>query len=85
MDRPNAWKGYTEQDLEELERFADGYIDFISQCKTERACCDRAVEMAKEAGYISLEQARDQGRTLVAGDRIYAVNRGKNVILVQLG
>ena len=34
MDRPNAWKGYTEQDLEELERFADGYIDFISQCKT---------------------------------------------------
>lgn len=85
MDRPNAWKGYTEQDLEELERFADGYIDFISQCKTERACCDRAVEMAREAGYISLEQAREQGRTLVAGDRIYAVNRGKNVILVQLG
>ena len=85
MERPNAWKTYTEDDLSKLDELANGYIDFISECKTERACCVRAVEMAREAGYISLDEARDLGRNLMAGDRVYAVNHGKSVILAQLG
>ena len=85
MERPNAWKGYTEDDLRQLEELASGYIDFISECKTERACCERAVKMAREAGYISIEEARESGKSLKPGDCVYAVNHGKSIVMVQLG
>ncbi len=85
MERPNAWKTYDENDLRQLDELANGYIDFISDCKTERACCARAVEMAREAGYISLKEARERGGRLEPGARVYAVNHGKSIILIQLG
>lgn len=85
MERQNAWKTYTEDDLGKLDSLARDYIEFISDCKTERACCARAEEMARGAGYVSLEEARDQGKALKPGARVYAVNHGKAIVLVQLG
>ena len=85
MERPNAWKSYNDLDLSRLEEIAKGYIDFISDCKTERACCARAEELARAAGYISLEEAAQLGRALQAGDCVYAVNHGKSIILAQIG
>ena len=38
MERKNAWKTYGDEDLAALERVAAGYIDFISENKTEREC-----------------------------------------------
>jgi len=85
MERPNAWKTYSEDDLAQLGQLTDGYIDFISDCKTERACCARAVEMAREAGYISLDEARKSGEKLAPGARVYTVNHDKSIIMVQIG
>ena len=34
MERETAWKRYGEAELEELERLAAGYIDFISENKS---------------------------------------------------
>ena len=36
MERESAWKRYDEDQLAELEQLAAGYIDFISENKTER-------------------------------------------------
>ena len=36
MERKNAWKTYSPQQLEELNQLADGYREFISRNKTER-------------------------------------------------
>ncbi|MBP5313550.1 MAG: aminopeptidase [Eggerthellaceae bacterium] len=85
MDREIAWKKYDESDLEALSGLADEYIEFISQNKTERECCKTAVAMAKEHGYISLDEAIASGKKLACGDKVYAVSKGKAVILVQLG
>lgn len=85
MERPNAWKDYTEEQLDQLHYLCEGYKAFISENKTERECCAAAVAMAEEAGYVSLESRIEEGRSLVPGDKVYAVNRDKTLMLLQLG
>ena len=85
MERKNAWKSYSAKDEKAIEALAADYIDFISDCKTERECAARAIELARAAGYISLDEARKAGKTLKEGDRVYDDIFGKAVILVQIG
>jgi len=85
MERKNAWKTYDDGDLERLDKLTAGYIEYISTCKTERECAARAIEMAREAGYVSLKEARAAGTQLQPGSRVYADNHGKGIILFQLG
>lgn len=85
MDRPNAWKEYTEEQLDQLHYLCEGYKAFISENKTERECCAAAVAMAEEAGYVSLESRIEAGERLVPGDKVYAVNRDKTLMLLHLG
>lgn len=85
MERPNAWKNYTPAQLEELERLATDYRAFISENKTERLCCATAVQMAEEAGYVNLSDTIAAGRKVAAGDKVYAVNHGKSLLLANIG
>ena len=85
MERPNAWKGYGEEQLADLNRICEDYKSFISDNKTERECCAAAVELARAAGYEGLEERIASGAPLSAGDKVYAVNRGKTLMLVHLG
>ena len=85
MERKNAWNTYDENAMKELEQVTEQYRRFISEGKTERECAQLTVEMAKEHGYISLEEAVASGRQLKAGDKIYAVHKKKLVILFEIG
>ncbi len=85
MEGRNAGKQYGGADLAQVERLAADYIDFISANKTERECAAKAVEMARAAGYRSLDEAVASGKRLAPGDKVYAHTHGKSVILVQLG
>ena len=85
MERPNAWKSYTAEQLDELHYLCEGYKAFISDNKTERECCATAIDMAREAGYVDLDDVVAEGRGLKAGDKVYAVNRAKSLMLVNLG
>ena len=85
MERPNAWKDYTPEQLDELHYLCEGYKAFISDNKTERECCAASVAMAEEAGYVSLASRIASGEPLRAGDKVYAVNRGKSLMLLHLG
>ena len=85
MERKNAWKDYSSTDLKEIDMLCTGYIDFLSSCKTERECTKRTIELAKEKGYISIEEAVENGRELKPGDKIYAACMCKSVILFNIG
>ena len=85
METTNAWKKYTSEDLEKLQSFTEGYRKFISENKTERECAASAIKLAEAAGYIKLSDAIAAGKTLKAGDKVYADIRGKSVIFVQIG
>ena len=85
MERESAWKRYDEDQLAELEQLASGYIDFISENKTEREFAAAAIRSAEAAGYESLDAAIAAGRKLACGDKVWASMRGKAIILLQLG
>ncbi len=85
MERESAWKRYDDDQLAELEQLAQGYIDFISENKTEREFAAAAIRSAEAAGYESLGAAISAGKKLVCGDKVWASMRGKAIILLQLG
>ncbi len=85
MERPNAWKAYTDEDRAALEELCGAYRAFISAHKTERECVTGAVELARAAGYIDLAEAVREGRALKPGDKVYAVSHLKTLMLVNLG
>ena len=85
MERKNAWKEYSEKDLQELEFLCKDYRTFLSECKTERECTKDIIKRAKEKGYIDIEEAVKKGEPLKAGDKVYAVCMNKSVALFNIG
>ena len=85
MERRNAWKEYTEEEVEELNALSREYRNFLDEGKTERECAKLAVRMAQEAGYRDLARIVENGEVLKAGDKVYSVNMKKSVALFQIG
>ena len=85
MERKNAWKKYSDEDKNNVFTFADEYKTFISECKTERECVKKAVELAEKAGYRDLQEIIAANETLKAGDKVYAVNMKKAIVLFNIG
>lgn len=85
MERKNAWEKYTPSDLKKVNSFAKDYKEFISECKTERLCVKKAVELAEAAGYRDLQEVIDKNQKLKAGDKVYAVNMKKSIVLFNIG
>ncbi len=85
MERKNAWTTYSPEQTSELEEFSRAYTSFISENKTERECASAAIALAEAAGYTNLNDLIAAGATLEPGARVYASNRGKSLILIELG
>lgn len=85
MERENAWKKYDEQGKQKVFAFSDEYKDFLTKCKTERECVDEIIEEAKQHGYVSLDEIIKAGTKIKAGDKIYANNMGKSIVLYHMG
>ena len=85
MERKNAWKTYDEAQMKELQQLNADYINFLSECKTERECVKDTVRRVEEKGYISIEKAMEENKTLQPGDKIYAVCMNKTVALFNIG
>lgn len=85
METKPAWEAYDEAALEELERIAAEYIEFISANKTEREFAKAAIERAEAAGYRDLSALYDEGGKLQLGDKVYAQTHGKAVIFAHVG
>ena len=81
----NLWKNYSGENRKPLEDFCNGYKQYISDCKTERECIAKAIEIAKQNGYTNLEDAIKQNKRLAFGDKVYAVNMDKSLILFCIG
>lgn len=85
MERPNAWKNYDQNTKKDVFAFAEDYRKFISKCKTERECVTELKKLAKQAGFIDIQDVINTGKKLHAGDRVFADNRGKNLALFIIG
>lgn len=81
MYKKNAWDKYQEEHLDELLKFAEEYKEFLSYGKTERLVVEETVALAEKAGFRPLSEMSD----LKKGDRVYSVNKDKNVALFIIG
>lgn len=85
MENKCIWNKYSKAQLKELEAFNAEYINFISDCKTERECVDEIVTQIEAAGYENLNTFIKSGRKVSAGDKLYAVNMNKSVVMIHMG
>ena len=85
MERENAWKKYSEEQVAELEEVSAAYRKFLDKGKTERECVKEIVKLAQKAGYKDIEKIISKDKKLKAGDKVYAVNMKKSVALFQIG
>ncbi|EKU71877.1 aminopeptidase [Selenomonas sp. F0473] len=81
----SVWLKYTDEDRAAVDSLAQGYIDFLSDCKTERESVAEAVRRAKKCGYRDLADVIARGEKLKAGDKVYAVNMKKAIVLFHIG
>lgn len=77
----NAWLKYTAAQVKEVFAVSEGYKKFISDCKTERECVAEVIRQAQAEGYKDLMTLKK----VKAGDKVYANNMDKTVILFVVG
>lgn len=71
----------TDEQKAEMFKLCDEYKVFLDEGKTERECVEAAERMAIANGFVDI----DTKQTLSAGDKVYKINRGKNIMLTVIG
>lgn len=85
MENENIWNKYTKKQLQECEKLCKNYRHFLDAGKTERECVAESVRLAKKAGYRNLIDVVENGEQLKPGDKVYAINMKKAIILFHIG
>ena len=82
MERRNAWKTYTQEQLKELDQINDRYKICLDEGKTERECIRLTVKELEKQGYRNLNDIKGSLKT---GDKVYAVCMGKSIAMFRIG
>lgn len=82
--KTNLWEKYAGVESR-VHDFADGYIEFLSTCKTERECVRFAVKEAEKRGFKNLSDLMASNTRLLPGDKVYSVNMDKSIVLFVVG
>ena len=79
--KKNGWLGVDEEKEKLIFKFADEYMYFLNNGKTERECVKFAKKMLEENGFKNVLDCD----TLNAGDKVYYINRNKSVYAAVIG
>ncbi len=77
----NVWTDADENLKKNIMDFSEGYKDFLNKGVTERKCVAEVKRKAEANGYVPIEEK--QG--LKPGDKVYFINRNKNIVLAHIG
>ncbi len=81
LDKDNGWNNYTKEEKKWAFEFADYYKAFLDNSKTEREFIRNAIILAEKKGFRNIEKMEKLNK----GDKIYYVNREKNLALAVIG
>lgn len=79
--RKNVYENITEEQKTQMFELCDEYKVFLDEGKTERECVCIAEKMLVENGYEKL----DDKDNLKIGDKVYTINRHKNILAAVIG
>ena len=77
----SGWENITDESKTVICKFSDEYIEFLNKSKTEREIVANATEIAKQNGFKEINEYSE----LHPGDKVYYVNRGKNLYMAVIG
>lgn len=80
-ERKNVYESINDKEKEEMNALCDEYREFLNEGKTERECVAKAIEMARLHGFSDINGVSQ----LKAGDKVYKINREKNILLAVIG
>ena len=78
--KQNGWEK-ENLDKNQIMNFSKEYIDFINNAKTERECVKELSKLLNANGFKNIEETQN----LKAGDKIYYINRYKNIYAAVIG
>lgn len=77
--KKSGWE--TLKDNKDIFDYAQNYINFINEAKTERECVKKITEILDKHGFQNIENTT----SLKAGDKVYYINRYKNIYAAVIG
>ncbi len=77
----NVYQTLTPEEKRTMLDMCDEYRNFLDNGKTERECVRGAVAMAESNGFVPFNTKNE----LKPGDRVYMINRKKNILLAVIG
>ena len=83
--KENIWKKYSAVEVSKVFEMGEDYKKFLTVSKTERECNKEIIRRAEEKGFHNIVDYIKEERPLKPGDKIYADNRGKAVVLFIIG
>ncbi len=80
-DTYNSWKDVDEDLKGKIFSFSDSYKHYLDISKTEREFVSNTIKLAEENGFKDANSIK----SVNPGDKLYYVNRNKNIALVVVG
>ena len=80
-ENKSGWENINDELKTQIFNFSKEYMEFLNRSKTEREIVANATEIAKQNGFKELYEYSE----LHPGDKVYYVNREKNLYMAVIG
>ena len=77
----NGYRDLSAEEAEAMNKYCEEYKHFLDAGKTERECVATAIYLAETHGFMEFSEEK----TYKPGDKLYYVNRDKEIYLVVMG
>ena len=81
----NIWEEVDEKTYEDIFYFSEDYKKFLDNSKTERWATREIVKRLEDSGFENIENLIKKRKKIKAGDKLYKVNKEKNVAAFVIG
>ncbi len=81
----NAWEKSDEEEVKKALDFCEGYKAFLDKAKTEREAALEIERLAKEHGFVSIDDLISSGTALKPGMKVYRIIKKKAAVLSVIG
>ena len=80
-EKKNGWEKASQSEKDSIFSFAEGYLKYLNNGKTEREIIAESKQVAEENGFKNIENCE----SLNPGDKVYYINREKAMYLAVIG
>lgn len=77
----NGWSTISEEEKQRVFSYADSYMKFLNEAKTEREVVQTCITIAKQNGFQDINEMEQ----LKSGDKVFFCNHGKSLYLARIG